>query len=431
LILFVLASTLIFGLLALEVDLGYALLSRQEMQAAADSSALEGLRYRDESPLGPEPTLKKQDGMRRAQASLMTGLLFDDDLFSGDMASDEDPFHFGAGPVVQLLGGLDAKPPTGPTIKVPKSPVYKPRSSLWTPESPLGLELNGPNLANGDMVSGIFDPTLPDEEGPDYSRMDFLPSPEGSSQASLESPSFLVRLRRTRNVEGLDDLPGVSSAGPPVPFFFGHGPLLGSQPGSLYRPRRDGLTVRSTAIATARNVLAVGVPEPAMGVPMGATSFGLKGKLWVERIQKFPVNFPIDVFAHDSGFLTVEGRPFIVGRFLNPPFRVGFPTKRAHEIRLFNGIRQGEGYVPIFQRFRGKERIVGFGRIFFRLGFPNGEPDGTTRLTIMKLPGRIVSSNVSAIAVDGMPAMSSRDRKILVVLNGLVPESIQAPALAR
>ncbi len=420
-----------FGLLALEVDLGYAVLSQQEMQSAADSAALEGLRYRDESPLGPEPNAKKQDGMRRAQASLMAGLLFDDDLFSGDVASNEDPFHFGAGPVVQLRGGLDARPPSGPTFEVSKSPVYKPRSSLWTPESPLGLELNGPNLVNGDMVSGIFDPTLPDEEDSDYTRMDFLPSLEDNPPASIASPAFLVRLRRTRNAEGLDDLPGISSSGPPVPFFFGHGPLLGSQAGSSYRPRRDGLTVRSTAIATARNVLSVGVPEPALGVPMGATPFGLNGKLWAERIQKFPVNYPIDVFAHDGGFLTADGRPLVVGHFLKPPFRVGFRTKRALEIQLFNGVRQAEGYVPIIQRYRGKERIIGFGRVFFRLGFPNGEPDGTTRLTIMKLPGKIVSSNVSALAVDGMPAMSSRDRKVLVILNGLVPESILAPALAR
>jgi hypothetical protein len=70
--------------------------------------------------------------------------------------------------------------------------------------------------------------------------------------------AFLVRLRRTPNLGGLDEEQYVSSTGTGLPLLFGRGTLIQPNQSSDYSPRRDGITVRATAIAHARAVMRIG-----------------------------------------------------------------------------------------------------------------------------------------------------------------------------
>src|SRR5437660_12802944 len=85
LVLFVL---LVFGLLALAgltIDLGLALAARRQMQTAADSAALKGLRFRDQLPPGT-PAGTDPNQARREAAQRMLAWAFDDNF---DTSSDQ------------------------------------------------------------------------------------------------------------------------------------------------------------------------------------------------------------------------------------------------------------------------------------------------------------------------------------------------------
>ena len=91
---FVMLAFAFFALAALVIDLGFVRLAQRQMQTAADTAALEGLRWRDDGQsLGIDP---------HQQASAMAANVFDDDL----NPADGDPLNFGAGPVVGFQGGI-------------------------------------------------------------------------------------------------------------------------------------------------------------------------------------------------------------------------------------------------------------------------------------------------------------------------------------
>src|SRR5207237_332938 len=151
----------------------YARLTQVQMQNAADTAALEGLR-RDPSTGQPG----------RAAARDLVARVFDDDL---DPTNGDPDRQFGAGPIVNLTAGVGDLHGLQ-TLSVPDTHVYKP-----------DLQFNEENLPHGDMVRGTFvysgDPA-PSEDAA-YSRNDFTPSDTGSA--------FLVRMRRSNE---LQDLPG-------------------------------------------------------------------------------------------------------------------------------------------------------------------------------------------------------------------------------
>ena len=277
---FVLVVFALFAVLSLVVDVGYARLTQVQMQNAADAAALEGLRKRDAGVFDPVSGQTVNDPfasdcLRRAGANRIVRWVFDDDF---DPANGDPDFQFGAGPIVNLTEGVTNLHALQ-TMSVPDVHVYKP-----------DLQLNQRNQAHGDMVSGSFfytvDPAPPEDSS--YTRTDFvanptspqppggltacppvdepppdpwpLPSP-GPSLTGAADTAFLVRLRRSND---LQDFPGeienVASNGPSLPLVFGRGTtIVGDDPSGAYSPRRDGITVRATAIAEIRPALHVGL----------------------------------------------------------------------------------------------------------------------------------------------------------------------------
>jgi hypothetical protein len=268
----------LFALAGVLVDLGTARATQQRMQVAAEIAAMEGLRWRDVPSADSEVT-------RRQAAAVAVARAFDDDLDAGN----GDAIGIGAGSTSTVVDGRFGSPAGG--LLVPGAP-YDPV-----------LELNLQNAPHGDFVAGkSIEPAPflgPWREDALYRRVDFEPS---APDDSARSPAFLARLRRTRDVEGLDRIAGVSSSGPTLPLTWALGGAL--QPGGAgaFDPRRDGISVRGTAIANERPALAVatvgyvvdggvvsyvvaGDPEPAVtggGRELPAFALSLAGarSLW-------------------------------------------------------------------------------------------------------------------------------------------------------
>jgi hypothetical protein len=222
------------GLLALAVDIGFARLTQNQMQNAADSAALEGLRKRDavRNPVNGTPVAFASDCTRRAAANRIVHWTFDDDF---DAASGDVDYQFGAGPLLDVTEGVTSAHALQ-TVSVPDPHVYKP-----------DLQLNQQNQVYGDMVSGRFcytsDPfpseggayevqdivcTEPQRGTGAYSRNDFNPNltvPTGPAALSecpapdetpptplplggtgnlgtVDDSAFLVRLRRSNDFAG-------------------------------------------------------------------------------------------------------------------------------------------------------------------------------------------------------------------------------------
>jgi len=245
LVLFTLFILAFFGLVATFVDLGIVRVTQAQMQSSADVAALEGLAGRDAIPGDPAAS----DAQRRAAAAFLAAAVFDDDL---DPATIPAEFLLGAGPTLSTGVGGIAEPAGG--VLTTDGP--------WLPT----LQSNAAtNAAYGDLVAGSYaplDPTAPGrtdwhDEASDYSRLDFAAAPAGAS--------FLARLRRTREGAALDRIPGESSAGPTLPYLFGLGSgALSAPTPDVYDPRRDGVTVRATAIADARPVTRAGLARPGL-----------------------------------------------------------------------------------------------------------------------------------------------------------------------
>src|SRR4051812_46126063 len=116
----------IFAVMSLVIDIGSARLTQVEMQNAADSAAIEGVRGRD---LGIAPGVSSDsfrvDCLRRARARDVVSWTFDDDF-----VLDADQYQFGAGPITEFTGVG-----TGPlnalqTIDTDAPRVYKPALQL-------------------------------------------------------------------------------------------------------------------------------------------------------------------------------------------------------------------------------------------------------------------------------------------------------------
>jgi hypothetical protein len=316
-----------FGLAALVADLGMTRLTQLQMQSAADSAALEGLRFRDEIPaawwaqyasqveaavgqsLDPTNALDR-DLIRRWAASYMVANIFDDDMNPSDVDTSGDlgqSGNWGAGPVLQLSGGYGADPSLAASqllqVPAPGQRAYKP-----------SLQMNAVNEQYGDMVSGAYGlnsgyaGTYPYFEDSQYNRADFesAASPTGSETA------FLARLRRTNDLQGLDNQSGISSAGPTIPFLFGRGSVIHQQTGSSYSPRQQGMTIRGTGLANAQPAVAVG---PAIsGQPVnveGLSNVSVTQGFWetinVGNTASYPPAFQIEPTDNQQTTLTING----------------------------------------------------------------------------------------------------------------------------
>ncbi|WP_231744453.1 Tad domain-containing protein [Stieleria neptunia] len=255
----VLLAMLLFGLFAmaaLVIDLGFARLAQRQMQSAADSAALEGLRFRDQLP--PNASSTDFEVERRTHVQQWVTNAFDDDL-----GATSDDHTYGGGPIVDFVGGAgDASLNASQTMSTPPTPFYRPTLST-------NLSGTSPNSDSGDMVSGYFDRTLDnpnfdsdippseneyvDDDTGQYVRRNFI---AGDMAQRSTHNAFLVRLRRTGETLSSE----LGSSGPPIPYLFGRGSLMDRG------LTGDGMRVRATSIASVRPIVCVGSEDPARNI---------------------------------------------------------------------------------------------------------------------------------------------------------------------
>jgi hypothetical protein len=437
------------GLLALAVDIGYARLTQSQMQNAADSAALEGLRKRDavRNPANGNPVAFASDCTRRAAANRVAHWTFDDDF---DPASGDVDYQFGAGPVVDLTQG-ETSFHALQTISVPDPHVYKP-----------DLQLNQGNQVYGDMVSGRFcytsDPfpseggayelqdivcTEPQHGSGTYSRSDFNPNlnapagPPGLSECpaadeapptpfppggtgnlgSVDDSAFLVRLRRSNDFQDAAGQleSGVGSSGPALPLTFGKGTTVrGDDPTLDYSVRRDGLTVRATAIAATRPAMHLGAPQTNPATP-NMTPFVLADTC-VQNPTAAAVTITVSINPLTGNVTrTGAGSPgcatgSVVGRFIAnaATFRTVGQAMPAAAIPALCAATPSftARYGPVYsQMTTGPNRIIGFAEVnFTRAPVCPRLPNAAYTATITRRVSMVAPSNATAILAEGLPA---------------------------
>ena len=437
------------GLLALSVDIGFARLTQNQMQNAADSAALEGLRKRDavRNPVNGNPVAFASDCTRRAAANRIVHWTFDDDF---DAASGDVDYQFGAGPVLDVTDGVTSAHALQ-TISVPDPHVYKP-----------DLQLNQQNQVYGDMVSGRFcytsDPfpseggtyevqdivcTEPQRGSGAYSRNDFNPNltvpagPPGLSECpapdetpptplplggtgnlgTVDDSAFLVRLRRSNDFVGEAGQAetGVGSSGPALPLTFGKGTTIrGDDPLADYSVRRDGLTVHATAIAATRPVMHLGAPQTNPATPSMAPF--VLGDTCVQSPTGAAVTITVSINPN-TGIVTRTGpgapgcaTGSVVGRFVanavalrtvgQAPPPAGVPARCPATVAF------PMRYAPIYsQMTTGPQRIIGFAEVgFARAPVCPRNPNAVFPATITRRVSTVAPSNATAILSEGLPA---------------------------
>jgi len=104
---FALLVFVLAGVLALVIDVGYTRLTQAQMQSAADTAALEGLRRRDVGVPNAAGQIVNDafasDCQRRASANRLVHYTFDDDF---NAANGDLDYQFGAGPIIAHDGGV-------------------------------------------------------------------------------------------------------------------------------------------------------------------------------------------------------------------------------------------------------------------------------------------------------------------------------------
>jgi hypothetical protein len=372
LVLFACTTFVMLAVAALAIDAGFARLTQRQMQTAVDAAALEGLRFRDASASNPDST-------RRMRAARIASLAFDADMNLAD--DDQESQLFGAGPTI-AFGGSVGDPSLAASQYMQSSAlgVYKP-----------SLQTNDANAQEGDMVAGSYVNQGPGFENADYSRSDFSLPDASTGQTSGAAPAFLVRMRRTLNAQNpdaqqLDDNPGISSAGPTVPFLFGRGSIMArSSANANDLTIQSGITVRATAIADARPALTVGPAYPDATFPLadgssppiaGAAPFALQLSEWNGSLASATQTYKLDA----SGNLAPLSGGAAVGQITAisslasdlsagatavsvdnwPGFPVGPPASPAfailvdRELMLVTGSTTGSGGTLTWQVERGK-----------------------------------------------------------------------------
>jgi len=396
LLLFALLTFVFFAIAGIVIDVGLANLAQSQMQVAVDTAALEGCRWRNF-----DDNLGESHGEKREKVRSMLRLAFDDDLHptrgGGDYspeygggvlpADDEDAYRLGAGPSLAVEGGVGAWAANAVVGEVDEGTAAR-------IDDPL-LQYNLLNRANGDMVAGKFildrdadGDGFPDEleNGTTYVRDDFIPATSGTEDRN--ALSFLVRMRRAGDQHAVDNQIGISSSLPTLPLTFGLGSTVLQAPGGDWDPRRDGITVRATAIASARPALRVGRPpcdaegnrlldhQPDGPDPIsGLLPFHIPLNIWREYFcsdaiwqQIFP---PFRVRPDSQGALRLDvGAPpawpvdTIVGHFMFPwegtqPGSI--PTQAADPCAAENGWPEviGRPVVDVGPPSSGKFRSFG------------------------------------------------------------------------
>jgi len=336
------------------------------------------------------------------------------------------------------------------------------------------------------MVSGTYveDRFFEAVEDSVYRRSDFVPAnpnPQGGL-GNTPDDSFLVRMRRTNNFQGLDAIPGVSSSGPALPFLFGRGTVMSvNQAGPFggYNPRVHGLTVRATAIADARPALAVGTSLALGGLAqerraLGVLPFVIWNQIWKKFDQIQSEDIPLianergKIKVYDGGSPAprpnpletggggslVDNRPEFLNVYVDQLDRRVFAFFPPEPLPLSVGTR----VIRLSRDFRWDRpfNLVGFApvvKVFNREeGFPEDEPlgphPGYVRVigfvlvqikgqqipgpvSIRKFPDVIVPQNASAAIPEGLAALKKRQVTAIMASHARLNDPILAPVLVK
>ena len=395
LVLFALLLVGAFGLLAAIVDGGRLRATSQQLDAGAESAALEGVRFKD----------SEGDGQRRDRAIAATARQWDDDLDP----SNGDVLGLGAGslPVV-----ADAQP-LGGRLDVAPSAALR----VWKPAS--GLQHTLGNAAHGDLVAGTHIAGMAPGEDDAFARPDFSPTAPGSAAAELAAaPAFLVRLRRATDRLALDRQPGESSAGPAFDWLWARGAAW-HEPGAFGtgQSRADGLTVRATSIASTERALLVS-DDPAGGATLARIALrGEAGSAW----NATPPGASLSLELDPNGLLTAAGVEQGIALVV-PARAVGDALAAAASDPA---IVPGDVLVlPVYGAFASERRVVGF-----TLGIATSV--GAT-VTLVRQPGAVLptgASSVSPAALDARLALAATPA--LAALHTSFAEPVLAPVLRR
>ena len=240
----------LIGVMALPLDFGFVLLARRQMQTGVNTAAKEGLRGK-----GLTDYDANDEELRRTNARVLLRLNYDDDFdLSGNTTT------LGAGIDSSLIQGNGFRSTTiGPADTTLAEDLANRSTFIYRPDE---FQLNQANADHGDMLVGTYSPAGTHTEASDYVRPDF-------DSTATDPSSFLVRMRRTHNPDGLDDVPDVSSGGGGLPLMLARGGWMKAKDASAaYAIRRDGVTVRSTAIAHSVPARGVGIADPTLTPPL-------------------------------------------------------------------------------------------------------------------------------------------------------------------
>ena len=379
LILMFLVLVALIGVMALTLDFGFVLLARRQMQSGVNTAAKEGLRGK-----GLPAYDANNEELRRNNARDLLRLTYDDDF---DLSANTTTL--GAGIDSSLIQGHGFR---STTIGSPNTDLAEDLSNrsafIYRPDN---FELNSTNLDHGDMLAGTYDPAADHSEGSDYTRADFDPT-------GADFSAFLVRMRRTHNPHGLDEVPGVSSGGGGLPLLLARaGWMRANDNPSNYSIRRDGVAVRSTAISHAAPARAIGVADLTLTPSLiGAAPLAIELAGW--NSMTINSNYALDT---TNGELT-DGTILVTTARRIAPTSVLFVSEILDAVDsswpapspIPDGTTE-DFYVPIFQSISStsgpvtEELFIGFGRLqLSRIG---------TSLTLRPLTQIVAAENATSL----------------------------------
>jgi hypothetical protein len=261
---------------------------------------------------------------------------------------------YGTGPVVDFSGGI---PVSGNSGSFQASQMYQAGNSG---HAAANLQPNDDDNPQGDVVSGTY-----------------------TASSGATNTSYKVQLRRSNDTP----ISGELSTGPPLPYLFGRGTLLGAN------LKARGITVRAKSVAAGQPAMSAGKPDvdSSLAKPLpGVTPFVLDKSAWDQlttdtiapngtdpRVMDLS-KFPSAGYAFDPAALSL-GQTATVAANAN-----SFNTYLPINITL--------GYVPVVDRTLAvplQNSVIGFGYVTI-------STTGTTT-TITRQTGKVAPENASPI----------------------------------
>ncbi len=244
------------------------------------------------------------------------------------------------------------------------------------------MELNTSNATEGDMVAGTYNSGQSSAEADDYTRADFTPAPSASS-----SSAFLVRMRRTNNVYGFDQEPGISSSGPTLPLLFGRGSMMARSGSGSQLSVTSGITVRATAIAG---------PQPAKTV---GPAYSNSGGSLTAQLAPFAITDALWTQVSGGTAATVIALPdprvlLLTATFSSSLTAIGQPLATTTDTSVISSGSQTALYVPIYANYTSQQgTIIGF--VYCNWSYTGGNLTLGPNTTAVQIGGQNVSPTMA------------------------------------